>query len=77
MTAGARKENGEIMSEKKIMPEPQNCPKCGSPPEVHNPKTRKWFVGCSRNSVAITGHNVTGHTMFTRRDAIIEWNKLT
>jgi len=65
------------MSEKKATPEPQKCPECGAPAEVKNPKPRNWFVACSRNSSLAGGHRVVGHGMFTRRDAIIEWNKLS
>jgi hypothetical protein len=65
------------MSEKKVTPKPQNCPECGAPAEVKNPKPRNWFVACSRNSSLASGHRVVGHGMFTKRDAIIEWNKLS
>jgi hypothetical protein len=65
------------MIEKKEMPEPQNCPECGAAPEVKNPRPRKWFVACSRNSSFASGHQVVGHGMLTKREAIIEWNKLS
>jgi len=64
------------MSEKKVTLEPQQCPECGAG-EVKNPKPRNWFVACSRNSSLASGHCVVGHGMFTKRDAIIEWNKLS
>ena len=65
------------MSEKKITPEPQDCPKCQAPAEVKNPRPRRWFVACSKNSELASGHRVVGRPMFTTRDAIIEWNKLS
>ena len=65
------------MSEKKIAPKPQNCPKSGSLAEVKNPRPRSWFVACSKNSELTGGHRVLGHPMFTKGDAIIEWNKLS
>ena len=65
------------MSANKVAPEPQKCPKCGAQAEVKNPKRRNWFVACSRNSGLVGGHYVVGHGMFTKRDAITEWNKLS
>jgi hypothetical protein len=65
------------MSEKNAAPEPQNCPECGAPAEVRNPKPRRWLVACTKNSELASGHRVLGHPMFTKRDAILEWNKLS
>jgi len=65
------------MREKKVTSEPQHCPDCGAPAEVKNPKPRNWFVARSRNSSLASRHRVVGHGMFTKRDAIIEWNKLS
>jgi hypothetical protein len=65
------------MSEKTPTPKPQACPECGAPAEVKNPKPRAWFVACSRNSILVGGHRVVGHGMHTKREAIIEWNKLS
>jgi len=64
------------MREKKTAPEPQNCPKCGAVAEEKNPRPRRWFVACTANSELACGHRVVGHPMFTKRDAIIEWNEL-
>jgi hypothetical protein len=65
------------MSEKNATTEPQNCPQCGAPAEVRNSKLRRWFVACTKNSELASGHRVLGHPMFTKRDAILEWNKLS
>ncbi|SFC51778.1 hypothetical protein [Massilia yuzhufengensis] len=65
------------MSEKNVSPKPQNCPKCHAPAEVRNPRLRRWFAVCSKSSELAIGHRVIGHPMFTKRDAIIEWNKLS
>lgn len=65
------------MGETKNTLVPQNCPKCGAPAEMKNPRPRRWLVACSKNSDLTNGHRVLGHPMFTKRDAIIEWNKLS
>lgn len=56
--------------------EAQKCPECKGAPTIHHTKTRRWFVACSRNSEVPGGHRVIGHPMFTKREAIAEWNKL-
>lgn len=57
--------------------EPQACPECKGAPEIRNTKPRHWFVACSKNSEHPGGHRVIGHPMFTKHEAIAEWNKLT
>lgn len=56
--------------------EPQACPSCGAAPAIHNPKPRYWYVACSKNTEVLLSHRIIGHPMFTKRAAIIEWNKL-
>lgn len=55
----------------------QKCPKCKRAAEIHNTKPGRWFVACSRNREIPRGHRVVRHPMFTKREGIAEWNRLT
>lgn len=56
--------------------QPQNCPHCGAEPTVVKLGARSWRVTCSNNAGRILHRCTDGHPMFTRKDAIKEWNKL-
>lgn len=56
--------------------QPQDCPRCGAAASVQKLGGRRWKVECSKNAERTLNRCPDGHTMFTRSDAVHEWNKL-
>lgn len=54
---------------------PQACPGCGATAKIQH-YGKHWKVLCEKNRSTLSACQKSGHTMFTRKDAVRCWNEL-
>lgn len=55
--------------------EPQACPGCGAAARIDH-QGSKWRVLCSKYTGIVSECKKSGHTMYTRKEAVRVWNEL-